>query len=309
MLRVSDGDLACVVLSLRSERGLADAVGSLVQQSEACEIVVVNSGGGDATGRLRAEGLDVPVLEEAEPLFPGAVRNLGIRGTQARYVAFLAADCMAQPGWVGARLREHRAGAAAVAGVLTNACPESRSACATFLLLHHRMGPHTPPSVRRLYGLSYDRALFDRFGTFREDLPGGEDTEFNARFGTRVPIVWTADVRTAHRNPTHSLAFLRDQYARGRRRAGVASRLGHRPQGAALAFEALGNVRASLAYAWSTPDPSERRRLLRAAPLLPLGAMSYAAGVLDGSACSGDRTASRSEPERDLREASRRTTA
>ena len=280
-----------MVLSLRNERGLPEAVASLVLQPERCEILVVNSGGGDAAGRLRAEGLDVAVLEKPEPLFPGAVRNLGIRATRTRYVAFLAADCVAEPGWVGARLREHRAGAAAVAGVLTNAYPESRSACATFLLLHHRMAPHTRSGVRRLYGLSYDRGLFDRFGLFREDLPGGEDTDFNARLATRVPIVWTGDVKTAHRNPTDSLAFLRDQYARGRRRATVARLLGREPQGRRLALDVLRNAAASLAYAWSTPDASERRRLLGAVPLLPVGAISYAAGVLDGSRMARHRMA------------------
>ena len=300
---MADSDLACVVLSLRNEYGLTEAVRSLVRQSEACEIVVVNSGAGDAAGRLRAEGLGVPVLEESEPLFPGAVRNLGIRATRARYVAFLAADCVAEPGWVSGRLREHRAGAAAVAGVLTNAHPESRSACATFLLLHHRMAVHTRPGARRLYGLSYERGLFERFGPFREDLPAGEDTEFNARVATRVPIAWTAAVRTAHRNPTHSRAFLRDQYARGRRRARVARQLAHQPQGGALALEALRNVGASLAYAWRTPDRSERRRLLTAVPLLPVGAMSYAAGVLAGSWLTDD------SPQRHLRGRSQRIPA
>ncbi len=40
--------------------------------------------------------------------------------------------------------------------------------------------PDTPPSERLLYSVSYDRTLFERFGSFREDLREGEDTDFNA---------------------------------------------------------------------------------------------------------------------------------
>src|SRR4051794_31525204 len=135
---MSDG-LACVVISLRNQPGLVDAVRSLVDQSERAEVVVVNSGGGDSTTTLRDAGLHVPVIDLPRRLFPGAARNLGIDATRARYVAFLAADSRAHPGWVAGRLREHRSGAAAVAGALTNASPESRSASAAALLLHHRL--------------------------------------------------------------------------------------------------------------------------------------------------------------------------
>jgi glycosyltransferase involved in cell wall biosynthesis len=280
---MSDG-LACVVLSLRDQPGLVDAVRSLIGQSERAEIVVVNSGGGDSTATLRDAGLHVPVIELPRRLFPGAARNLGIHATHARYVAFLSADSRAYHGWVAGRLREHRSGAAAVAGVLTNASPGSRSASAAALLLHHRLMPDTPPRRRLFYGLSYDRALFDRHGGFREDLRGGEDTEFNARISQCTSITWTADVRSAHRNPTRPDALLRDLFARGRRQAAMRGRLKGRPGSSQMALRvavsALTNVPKCLRQLARTTDPGERRALARAWPLLIPGAVAYAAGAI-----------------------------
>lgn len=209
--------LACAVLSLRCEPGLARAVRSLLTQSEPVEVVVVNSGGGDAAGVLRAAGIDVPVVERAEPVYPGAARNLGIDATEARWIAFLAADCYAEQGWAAGRLREHRAGAEAVASMITNPDPQDNVAAAAFLLDY---GFRTIVSRRRrwaAYGLSYDRALFERHGRFREDMRTGEDTELNDRLKPLLPA-WAQDVRTAHPSPTTVAGLVRDQWARARRR-------------------------------------------------------------------------------------------
>ena len=81
---MSAPDLACVVLGLGNPPELPDAVRSLLSQSEPIEVVVVNSAGGGAAAALAAAGLDVPVIERAERLLPGAVRNLGIAATRAR---------------------------------------------------------------------------------------------------------------------------------------------------------------------------------------------------------------------------------
>jgi GT2 family glycosyltransferase len=277
---VAGDRLACVVLSFRTEVGLVAAVQSVLAQSEPVETIVINSGGGSAFERLRAAGIDVPVIDRPEPLFAGAVRNLGIEATRARYVSFLAADCLAAPGWVAGRLREHRAGAAAVAGVLTNAYPASLSARVFGLLLHYRMSPSASGTERLFYGLSYDRALFERCGKFREDLLTGEDTEFNARFANVFPVVFAPDVATAHRNPTTLGDLLRDTYRRGRRRARVMGQLGRRRAGIVIAASTLRGAPWGLADAWRSASRRERAALLPAALLVPIAALAYAAGAV-----------------------------
>lgn len=288
----AEDPLACVVLSLGTEAGLVEAVRSLLAQSQPVELVVVNSGGGRVFSCLREAGLKVPVIDHPEPLFPGAVRNLGIEATHSRYVAFLAADCLAEPGWAAGRLREHRAGAAAVAGVVTNAFPASPSARAFSLFLHYRRSAEAASAKRLFYGLSYDRRLFARFGMFREDLRAGEDTEFNARLAGAVAIAFRPDVRTAHRNPTRPRELLHDLYRRGWRRAAVARELTLRSQGLAVAALTLMNAPWGLAPAWRHAKDGEHGDLLKAALLLAPAAVAYTAGVLahEGSRLVGRRS-------------------
>lgn len=279
-------ELACVVLSFRDEFGLVDAVRSVLDQSKPVEVVVVNSGGGDPEPRLRAVKIDVPVINLHRPLYPGAVRNLGIDHTTAPFIAFLAADCLAEPGWAAGRLREHRRGAVAVSGTPTNAYPLSRASWASYLLLHNRLVAADASIPSALYGLSYDRTLFDRYGRFAEDLRAGEDTEFNARFSATHPIVKPPDVRTAHRYPTSVGGVLRDAFRRGRLQATMLGRIERgptgRPRSLLVAVRATQNVPHALRFAWNQPPPS-RARLLGAFPLvIPAGGM-YALGALTSS--------------------------
>ena len=283
------------MLSFRNEPGLVEAVRSLLEQEPVPEVVVVNSGGGNARATLAAAGLDVPVVESEERLLPGGARNAGIAATTAPYVAFLAGDCRAEPGWVAGRLRRHRAGVAAVASVLVNRYPASLSACASHLLLHHRLMRDTPPPARAFYGLSYDRGLFDRFGLFREDVVAGEDDDFNGRLRGHAEIVRADDVRTAHRYPVGVGMLLRDQYRRGRRALRAWNDLGLGPDSAVLA-RSFRSVRSAVRQARRTSAPRERARFFRALPLLPPAALAYAAGALVESArAAGLRSVRRSQ--------------
>lgn len=283
----SPPDLACVVLALGNPPELAAAVRSLLEQGEPLEVVVVNSAGGDAAATLAAAGLAVPVVEHPERLLPGAARNLGIAATRAPLVAFLAADCWAEPGWAAARLQAHRAGAAAVASAVTNPYRRSLAAWASYVALFSRRMPGAPAGEALLYGVSYARGLFDRFGLFREDLRGGEDTELHQRLMGQVAIAWVPAVRTAHRHPRGLAALFADQYRRGARSArSWACLQGPRP--GQVAFDALRRVPAGLGVAWRGAGPGERRWIAAAGPVLPAAALAYAAGALCGGRQRGD---------------------
>jgi len=274
---VSAPELACVVLSLGNPPELPSAVRSLVAQEPPPEIIVVNSGGGGAAATLADAGLAVPVMERAERLLPGAARNLGVGATRAPFVGFLAADCVAEPGWAAARIAAHRAGAAAVASAVTNPYRRNLAAWTSYVALFNRRMPGVPAGDALLYGVSYARGLFDRFGPFREDLRGGEDTDFHRRLAGRVAIAWEPRVRTAHRHPTTLHALLRDQFQRGARSATAWGRL----DGSAspsVARNALRRVPEGARFAWRAAGPGERPWIAAAIALLPLSALAYAAG-------------------------------
>lgn len=279
----ASADMSVVVLSLGAPHTLAAAVASLCAQVPRPEVIVVNSDGGDVAGQLRRARLEVTVIEHAQRLMPGGARNVGIGAAGRRYVAFLADDCLAEAGWVEARLAAHARGAAAVASALVCDRPDHPVALASHVSLFLHRLPATDPAHALRYGASYDRALFERYGQFREDLRTGEDTEFHQRLAPDDRPAWAPDVRTVHRSPTSIAGFLQDQYGRGRR--------------AADAWQAIAGrtrrdvARASLARVWmiwsQAPRLIERRHvasLALAFPLIAAGAVSYGLGAMRGAA-------------------------
>jgi glycosyltransferase involved in cell wall biosynthesis len=285
--------LSVVVMSLDSEPGVVEAVRSIVEQGQESELVVVNSGGGDPSDRLRAAGFDVPVVNRTEHLMPGGARNLGIRSTRGRYVAFLAADCLAEPGWVAGRLRHHAAGVDAVATAITNPSPRSAASTAYHLLLYHTRRPEAPAEGRKLFGLSYDRRLFERFGLFPEDIRFGEDALFNALIADGQRVEWAPEVRTAHRHPRTVRALVRDLFGRGRVAISSTSSGGGSSDRLRAAGRAQRGVRYCLRSVWREPGELSRRRLVEVAPLILLAAAAQALGALLGARTSdGELTAS-----------------
>ena len=276
---MSAPELACVVLALRNPPELTAAVRSLTGQNVALEIVVVNSGGGNVKASLEASGLDVPAIERSERLLPGAARNAGVAATRAPFVAFLAADCLALPGWAEARLATHRAGAVAVASAVTNPHSRALAAWTSYVALFNRRMPGVPARggapVRRVLRPE----LFDLFGLFREDLRGGEDTEFHGRFAHELGIAWEPRVRTAHRHPTRiGQTPHRSVPAGSEKRRGV-ERIGG-PTPVEVAWDALRRTPKGARIAWLAAGPEERRWIAAASLLLPFSAFAYAAGSL-----------------------------
>ena len=267
-------DLCTVVLSYRNEGTVLSAVESLVSQGAETEVVVVHSGGGATPDMLRQTG--VRVLASEDRLTPGAARNRGIQATEAPFVSFLAADCVALSGWVEGRQRRHRAGAGAVASAMVEE-GGGAAALASHLLQHSSRMPHVSGSPTLRFGVSYARSLLERHGPFPEDLPAEEDVSLNARLiAAGVEIVAAPEVATAHLYPGTARHLLRDQYRRGRLRVQV--RRAARPwpllAGRALLDGPVGVWRAARP---GSPVPSHS--LVRAAPLVAAGALATAAGA------------------------------
>ncbi|MGZ8697277.1 MAG: glycosyltransferase family 2 protein, partial [Gaiellaceae bacterium] len=194
-------DLCVVVLSYGNEDTICAAIDSLLTQGEPLEIVVSHSGGGRTEALLERYGAAVKVVASPATRLPGAARNAGVAASRAPYVAFLAADCRALPGWATGRLERHRAGARAVASALI---PLERSspALASFLLQHNTRMAHLQMAPHFRFGVSYTRGMLDEYGPFLETLRHGEDVALNSKLLLAgVGIEWAPDVVTAHSHP------------------------------------------------------------------------------------------------------------
>ena len=275
-------ELAVVVIGYRAPQEMVEAVGSLLEQEIPLEIVAVNSGGGNASGLLRAAGFDVPVIEIEQRLFAGAARNRGIAATQAPFVAFLAADCLAAPGWAEARLMRHRAGDRAVASAMINSHPRNLVACAAHLVLFMRRLPGLPEELALRYSASFDRRLFDEYGWFDETLRIGEDTAFLERLPAGLRPVWEPRVQTIHRNETRLMRLLADQYRRGLRSGRHMARVGGKPPRRWHFLSVLRDRRPARKLAKIGLAGRDRTFALLSLPIVWLALMSKAAGLYAG---------------------------
>lgn len=274
-----DAPIAVVVMAYGLRPTLAAAVASIVNQQPAAEVVVVHSGAGDARETLDRAGLDVRVIRSETRLFPGAARNAGIAATRAPIVAFLADDCIAQPGWLQARLAAHQGGAASVASALLCHQPSNLVALAAHLSLYTRRLPGAAPDLALRYGASYVRALFDRYGLFREDMEGGEDTEFHMRLQQAEQPIWRPEVQTVHTGAETMGEFLRTQTQRGHRMVKSLNAIG-RERSTAVAKDAIARTRRVVVEALRFMPADQRWRVYFATPLIALGNVAYARGAL-----------------------------
>lgn len=262
-------EIAVVVLSMGAPPVLVGAVRSILDQGIAAEIVVVNSAGGDAAALLARHGIDVPVIERAERLFAGGARNLGIAATKAPYVAFLADDCLAAPGWLAHRLRLHKAGRKMVASAMLHDKPKSRIAWAHHLLLFVRRLPGLPPRHAVKYGVSFAREVLEDYGPYDASLRVGEDTNFLDRLPKPLKPVWAPSVVTLHRNCDRIVPLLWDMLRRGHRYA--LSRRLTRSQSIVKTLKDIARHHRTI-YRMAEAGLKRRRRLVkRVKPLIGLG--------------------------------------
>jgi glycosyltransferase involved in cell wall biosynthesis len=266
-------------MAYQAPTSLVPAVLSILKQVPRPEIVVINSGGGNAQQLLTDAKIDLKVIESPHRLLPGGTRNLGIHATQARYVAFLAADCTAETGWIAERLKVHHQGHSSVASALLCHEPKNSIALAAHLSLFFRRMPRTPANIALAYGGSYDRRLFSTYGFFREDMRGGEDTEFHMRLSADEQPKWSPQIQTVHFGTSSWLQFFSDQFQRGKRSAQAWHDINQWNR-FGFAWGILKRVPQIFQMSLKVVEPAHRFSALLATPLIFMGGIAYAAGAL-----------------------------
>ena len=217
--KISAAPMAVVVIGYRAQPGLAAAVASLRAQDTACEIVVVNSGGGPVE-KILADHLDhIRLITTDQRLFVGAARNIGIDASRGGIVGFLAGDCCAMPGWVAGRMREHDLGAKAVSNPVVPEPGAGPLALAATAAQRTSRNPLTPLVHVAHYGRSVLRDTLSLAGYYPTGMRVAEDTAMNRRLDRLATCVWAPDVQTTHKEPSSYWGLFRDNFGRGVRMA------------------------------------------------------------------------------------------
>lgn len=203
-------------------RTCLDAVVPLLERGELEEIVFVDDGSTDQTGKI-VRSYPVRCIQ-GEGRGPGAARNLGWRAAKTPLVWFIDADCIAESDALQ-RLVRHLddPNVAGVGGSYGNMCPDSWLANVIheeIVARHTRM----PQEVDHLgsFNVLFRRKAIEQMGGFDEDSvncggsAGAEDVELAFRLiDAGYQLRFDRESRVGHYHPTRLLRYLRTQRHHG----------------------------------------------------------------------------------------------
>jgi glycosyltransferase involved in cell wall biosynthesis len=292
--------LSVVIPCLGHARELARCLGALHPQQAAAggEIVVVDSGGDPEVARVVSLFPGVRLVRGDGVLESGPARNLGVRHARSARLAFLDADCVAEPDWTRAVAATPLESIRIAGGPVLDGRPLHPVAAADHLLSFPDCGPLRPSGpVPHLPGcnLVLSRETFETLGGFSRLPLFAEDTVFALRARARWPagIRYDRGLRVRHSGRAGLAAFLVHQERLGRARGvlgnslrPLALRVGHR-KGAVpfMALWRLGYVLRRTAE-WNAPALP---RFVLCLPLLFAGLLAWAAGFRRGRECAREK--------------------
>jgi len=255
------------------------------------EIIVVDSAGDPAVAAAVAAFPRARLIRSEHPLPAGPARNLGAAAATAAHLAFIDADCVAEPDWLARAHAALAAGAEAVGGPVGDIYPQESIAVADNFLQFYEMTPGRPAGGAAYLpscNLAMRRDVLEALGGFSAISPG-QDVLLTQRVAARGPdrLRFDPSVRVRHEGRRTLAALWRHHRAFGRARGehGLMSRpidarlARHWPYVAPLILKRLAYMTARVAV-WS---PRRLPRFLLLQPLIVAGVVSWAIGVVDGT--------------------------
>jgi mycofactocin glycosyltransferase len=263
------------------------------------EVIVVDSAFDARVQAVTGRFPGTRLFRSERHLFPGAARNLGVRNAASENIAFLDADCVPSPGWVGATYQSIRAGHLITGGPILDLRPvraiqwcDNQMQFVDFRADRPAgRGSHFPSC-----NLALSRAVFDRLGGFREDLMTGEDVLFSER---AVQVLGEAmwfdpGMVVSHHGRETLPGLLEHQYSLGKHRGLL--RLAFTP---AWSFFARSALFAGPALLWRYGyigmrtwqySKDDMMRFMLSTPILLLGLLAWITGFYRGVFKPGDRS-------------------
>jgi GT2 family glycosyltransferase len=147
----------------------------------------------DHVAEILVVGLDQPGLvidrtpvrfiSTGIPVTAPVARNIGIRRATGTHLAFMDADCIADPSWLETLLSTQEKGHSIVGGSVSLEVNSYWQLCYNLTMFHEFL-PTAPAGERDNFGtlnLCVTREVVERVGLFDEGLARGQDTEWTLR--------------------------------------------------------------------------------------------------------------------------------
>jgi glycosyltransferase involved in cell wall biosynthesis len=255
------------------------------------EVVVVDSGMDDAVVAT-AERFGARCVRGTERLLAGDARNLGARSARGSVLAFIDADCVAEPGWVGAIAEAFANGAFMVGGPVLNRLPPRSIASVDNLLQFADFGPDRRAGTIRhvpACNVAIRCEDFSALGGFVHcGQTSGEDVLLTEAANASRPggLLFVPEMRVAHHGRATFSEMLDHQHAFGYARGALGLHLSANQQRWGRWIVILPGVilkrltyvcRRGVRYGRITPP-----QLMLAMPLILCGVWAWALGFRRG---------------------------
>ena len=217
---VAPGFVSIIMPMLDASRFLSRSLPPLVEIVEhdtAVELILVDNGSRDGTPELarslvhgRARILHAPARTVA------GVRNAGAAVARGNFLAFIDADCVAQPGYVAGVRSAFERDSVAASGCIYDLPPDPSWVERAWHRLHARMSAGPRPYLNG-GNLVVRRDAFEQVRGFDESLVTGEDADLGERIRRAGWEVWQSpSIRVCHLgNPVDVGGFFRKQVWHG----------------------------------------------------------------------------------------------
>ena len=193
------------------------------------EIIVVDSSPDETPDLIRRDFPQVQLIHLPHKTGPAKARNIGAQQARGEILAFIDADCIAQPNWLRQLYTLIQQGYDAVGGAIANGNGETLISWASYMCEFREflpVGSSRDVTNLTLGNVAYRRTSFWAAGGFPARCFPQEDQVFH--YGLRQRggrIHFDPGIVVAHTHRTERAAFLHHQHRIGRANARVLGKL------------------------------------------------------------------------------------
>ena len=220
-LSAGNPQLSIIVAYFDSGNLVVRCLESLKNQStvQPFEIIVVDSSSNGMATFIRNRFPDVRLYQFPERKYCGDARNFGLSVARGEIIAFIDADCRADPNWVDRIIKAHQSPPLAIGGAIANGNPDSIIGWAAYLCEFSQWMPgRLSGMIADIAGanMSYKRETFEKHGFFLEGTYSS-DTEFHWRLEKNGHFLqFVPSILVFHHNIDRLGRLLRHEFEHGR---------------------------------------------------------------------------------------------